>query len=158
MRGQLTGGRVLLLLIAFFGVIFAVNGVFIAEAVGTFRGEDQQDPYLQGIDYNRTLARRAMQAKLGWRAMIDGQRDLRGLVTLTVNLHRPDGSPVEGLQLTGILRHPVDQNRDRALVFAELAPGRYETRLVHVTAGVWDAVVHAKNGVPFEADRRLWMR
>jgi nitrogen fixation protein FixH len=158
MKGQLTGGRVLLLLVAFFGVVIAVNVAFIVEAVGTFRGEDQQDPYLQGIDYNRTIARRELQAKLGWRATIDGERDAEGVATLTVTLHRPDGTPINGLKLGGILRHPVDQHRDRVLVFAEAAPGRYETRVAHVTAGAWDAIVRAKTGAPFEADRRLWMR
>jgi nitrogen fixation protein FixH len=158
MKGQLTGGRVLLWLAAFFGVVIAVNVVFIVEAVGTFRGEDQQDPYLQGIDYNQTIARRELQAKLGWRATIDGERDAEGAATLTVTLRRPDGAPIDGLKLVGILRHPVDQHRDRVLVFAEAAPGHYQTRVTHVTSGAWDVIVRAKNGAPFDADRRLWMR
>jgi nitrogen fixation protein FixH len=158
MRGKLGGGGVLLWLVAFFGVVIAVNVIFIVEAVQTFRGEDQQDPYLQGVDYNHTIARRELQAKLGWRATIDGERQRDGVAILTIILRRHDGTPVDGLRLAGTLRHPVDQNRDRVLVFAEQAPGRYESRIAHVSAGAWDAVVHAGNGVAFEADRRIWMR
>jgi len=158
MKAQLTGSRVLLMLVAFFAVIIAVNVVFIVEAVGTFRGEDQQDPYLQGIDYNRTLAKREAQARVGWQASIDLSRNESGAATLAIAVRRRDGAPVTGLRLAGLLRHPADQHLDRTLVFAEATAGRYVTHVVHVRAGAWDAVIDATNGVPFETSRRLWLR
>ncbi|MEI7790042.1 MAG: FixH family protein, partial [Alphaproteobacteria bacterium] len=48
----LTGRGVLLCLAGFFGLIFVTNAIFITEAVKTFRGEDEQLPYLQGVAYN----------------------------------------------------------------------------------------------------------
>jgi hypothetical protein len=38
----LTGRGVLAWLVAFFGIIFATNAIFIAMAVKTFSGEDEQ--------------------------------------------------------------------------------------------------------------------
>ena len=46
MMRKLTGRAVLLLLVGFFGVIFATNAIFITAAVRTFRGEDEAKPYL----------------------------------------------------------------------------------------------------------------
>ena len=66
----LTGRGVLLCLAGFFGLIFVTNAIFITEAVKTFRGEDEQLPYLQGVAYNQTLEHRAQQARLGWQASI----------------------------------------------------------------------------------------
>jgi nitrogen fixation protein FixH len=157
MKSRITGPRVLLMLVAFFGVIIAVNVVFIVEAVGTFSGEDKQDPYLQGIDYNHTIAEHEAQAKLGWRATIDAGRDGRGLATMAIAVRRDDGTPVTGLRLAGLLRHPADQHLDKPLTFAEAAPGRYVAQIARVRAGAWDAIIRAKGGVPFEAARRLWL-
>jgi len=39
------GPKVLLTLIGFFGVIFAVNGLMAYDAVSTFRGEVVDNPY-----------------------------------------------------------------------------------------------------------------
>ena len=58
---KLTGRGVLLILAGFFGVIILTNAIFITAAVRTFRGEDEAKPYLQGVEYNRTLVRRAEQ-------------------------------------------------------------------------------------------------
>ena len=89
----LTGHGVLVWLAGFFGIVIATNAIFITEAVRTFRGEDEQKPYLQGVKYNQTLAHRAEQAKLGWRASIEARRLPAGQLEILVALRRPDGSP-----------------------------------------------------------------
>ena len=111
----------LLWLVGFFGIIFATNAYFITAAVKTFRGEDEQKPYLQGVEYNHTLARRAEQAKLGWKATIGAHRLPSGEVRVDRHAaHSRDGAPETGAALTGELRHPADENRDRALHFTEI--------------------------------------
>src|ERR1051326_8153164 len=109
----LTGHRVLVWLGGFFGLIIATNAIFITEAMRTFRGEDEQKPYLQGIQYNHTLAHRAEQAKLGWRASIDARRLPAGQVEILVDLRHRDGSPETRAHLAGEVRHPADENRDQ---------------------------------------------
>lgn len=157
MMRKLTGRAVLLLLVGFFGVIFATNAIFITAAVCTFRGEDEAKPYLQGVEYNHTLARRAEQARLGWRARIGDQRLASGAVLLTIDVSQPDGKAPKGLSLTGELRHPADEHRDRTLHFAETAPGHFEAQLRDVTPGRWEMVVSNSRTEPFRTERRLWV-
>lgn len=157
MMRPLTGRGVLLWLGAFFGLIFATNAIFITAAVKTFRGEDEQLPYLQGVQYNRTLAHRARQAALGWQAIVDGQRLPDGETRIRVSLRGRDGAVQSGVRLAGELRHPADENRDQVLKFSEVTPGLFEAR-VKAAAGNWDVVVANQGDVPFEARRRLWLR
>jgi nitrogen fixation protein FixH len=157
MMRKLTGRAVLLLLAGFFGVIFATNAIFITAAVRTFRGEDEAKPYLQGVEYNHTLARRVEQARLGWRASIGDQRLASGAVLLTIDVSQPDGKAPKGLSLTGELRHPADEHRDRTLHFAETAPGHFEAQLRDVTPGRWEMVVSNSRTEPFRTERRLWV-
>jgi len=151
-----TGRTVLLWLTGFFGIVIATNAIFITEAVKTFRGEDEQKPYLQGVEYNRTLAHRAQQAQLGWRASIDARRLPAGKAEILVELHHPDGSPETGAHLTGELRHPADENRDRVLRFSQASAGLYQAT-VQAPPGNWDVLVSNTEGAPFQAIRRLWL-
>ena len=153
----LTGRGVLLWLCGFFGIVIATNAIFITEAVKTFRGEDEQRPYLQGVKYNQTLTHRAEQAKLGWRASIDARRLPAGEVRILVDLRHPDGSPETGALLAGELRHPADENRDRGLRFTQKSAGLYEAT-VPAAPGHWDVLVSNSKGAPFQATRRLWLR
>jgi len=154
---RLTGHGVLLVLLGFFGVVMTTNVIFVTAAVRTFRGEDEAKPYLQGVQYNHTLARRAEQAQLGWRARIGDQRLPSGAVLLTIDVSQPDGKAPKGLSLTGQLRHPADEHRDRALHFSETAPGHFETQLRDLTPGRWEMVVSNSRDKPFQAERRLWV-
>lgn len=159
MKGPLTGRHVLACVVAFFLFIIAANVWFVSAAMRSFRGEDEQKPYLQGIAYNTTLAHRAEQAHKGWHATIAAERLRQGRVRVTVAIARPDGAPQAGEKLTGELRHPMDEHRDRPLRLMETAAGRYQAELSGVTAGTWDVVVTAAPGqIPFEASRRLWLR
>ena len=157
MMRPLTGRSILIWLAGFFGLIFLTDAIFITEAVKTFRGEDEQRPYLQGVEYNHTLARRAEQLQMGWRASIDARRLKAGEVAILVNLRHKDGGPETGARLTGELRHPADENRDRALAFSQISPGLYQAR-VPAAPGNWDVLVSSTQGAPFQAVRRLWLR
>jgi len=154
---KLTGRGVLLMLAGFFGIIFLTNAIFITAAIRTFRGEDEAKPYLQGVEYNQTLAHRAEQARLGWHATIDDQRLPSGQVLLTVDVVQPDGKAPKGLVLTGELRHPADEHRDRTLHFAETTPGHFETSLRDLPPGHWQMIVSNSQAQPFRAERRLWV-
>jgi len=157
MSRKLTGRGVLLILVGFFGVIFATNAIFITAAVRTFRGEDEARPYLQGIAYNQTLARRTEQARLGWHASI-GDRRLASGTLLTIDVAQSDGKAPSGLVLTGELRHPADEHRDRALRFTETRPGHFETLVHDLPPGRWDMMVSNSRAAPFRASRQLWVR
>lgn len=158
MTRKLTGHGVLAWLGAFFGLILVTNVFFITMAVRTFRGEDEQRPYLQGVQYNKTLARRAEQAREGWQASIGADRLASGAVRATVSINKPDGTPLDGIHLAGELRHPADENLDRPLKFREVAPGHYEAEAANIPGGLWDVLVFNQDTAPFRANRRLWLR
>jgi len=157
MKRTLTGRGVSLWLAGFFGFIFATNAIFITAAVKTFRGEDEQSPYLQGVAYNQTLEHRARQVRLGWQASIAARREASGKVDIVVELHQRDGRPETGAAITGQLRHPADENRDRPLRFLELSPGVYQAELSDTASGNWDVLISNQSRDPFQASRRLWL-
>jgi nitrogen fixation protein FixH len=158
-KGKLTGRGILIWLGGFFGVIVAVNVVFIWTSIATYRGEDEQKPYLQGIEFNHTLERRAEQAKLGWTSHIAAQRLASGAVEVIVTLKDASGAPQSVSGLYGELRHPADENRDRALHLVERAKGEYLAQLSGVKAGAWDVMISTPSkDLPFEASERLWVR
>lgn len=155
---RLTGRGVLLWLAGFFGVVIAVNVYFIAISVGTFSGEDNKDPYLQGVEYNQTLLHRAEQEKLAWSATISADRLASGMVRVVVRIKNADGAPQTQIRLSGILRHPADENRDRAIVLRETAMGQYEADVKGLAPGAWDVSVQSNSKYqPFEAERRLFV-
>lgn len=158
MTGHLSGRGVLLWLGGFFALVFAVNAFFIAISVTTFRGEDEQKPYLQGVEYNQTLALRAEQEKLGWRAFIGAARLPTSVVRISVSVKDAQDKPQSQLPLRGELRHPADENRDHTFNFSEIRPGEYRADIPAVTAGEWDVLVSARETAkPFETSRRLWV-
>jgi nitrogen fixation protein FixH len=157
MNAKLTGYGVLVWLGLFFGLILVTNSIFVTLAVKTFRGEDEARPYLQGVAYNQTLARRAQQAALGWRATIAARRVSSASVAVELDVRGAAGAPQAGLMLAGELRHPADEHRDRQFLFREVAPGRYRSELAGVTPGDWDVLARTQKGAPFEASRRLWV-
>jgi nitrogen fixation protein FixH len=159
MTWTLTGRGVLLWFIGFFGIIFATNAYFITVAVKTFRGEDEQLPYLQGVEYNDTLAHRALQKKLGWQASISAVRHPDGSVRVSVVLRQPDGKAPPAERLSGELRHPSDENRDQALHLMSEGSGAYHADLPKVSRGIWDVVLKSdKRDTPFEAVRRVLLK
>jgi nitrogen fixation protein FixH len=160
MTRPLTGRSILLVLVLFFGAIIAVNTVFIVQSIATFRGEDQQSPYQQGIDYNNTLAKRAEQVAFGWQATLDATRTAKGAVEVTTGLRDKAGAPVASVFLVGELRHPADSARDRPIALKDCGVGLYCATIADVSPGLWDIIVRTNGAksAPFEASRRLWLR
>jgi nitrogen fixation protein FixH len=157
MSRALTGRDVLLWLVAGFALVIAVNAAFIVISLRTYPGEDEQRPYLQGIAYNHTLAARAKQAELGWRATIGASRLPNGRVLIAVALVRSDGTPEPQAVLAGELRHPSDESRDIALSLSGTRRGEYRGELDGVASGFWDVVIKSSAPQPFEAVRRVWV-
>ena len=132
----LRGWHVLAMLVAFFGVIIAVNVIFMTLAIGTFPGEDERRSYVQGIHYNDKLDERRAQAELGWRvgAALGADRD-GPYIEVVVRSHEDE--PVYGLNVSGELRRPAESDSDKELQFVEAGEGRYVARLDELSNGAW---------------------
>jgi nitrogen fixation protein FixH len=127
------GRHVLLGLVAFFGLIFAVNGVFIYYALSTFGGGDTSDPYRKGLHYNDTLAEAAREAEQGWDARLTYAATPGHLA---LNLTDKDGHPVSGLHFSGTVGRPATDREDLSANFREIEGGSYVAEL-KLAPGQW---------------------
>jgi len=136
--GPLKGWHVLLIFLAFFSVVFAVNGVFLHSAITSFPGEDVKKSYVQGLSYGDTLDRRARQAELGWQAGI-------GFTEQGIVMEVVDGNDahIAGLVVDGELRRKVTSRDDRVLRFTSVGDGLYSADPGVLTAGEWHVTVRA---------------
>lgn len=151
---QIRGWHVLAAMLAFFGVVIAVNVIFAIYAVRSFPGEDVPRSYVQGLRYNETLAERRAQAALGWQASASLARGGEGAV-LEVLLRTREGSPLDGAQITGELEWPTTSQFDRGLVFRQAGPGRYVADLGALRDGRWRLRARAERSdgaLDFEAE------
>lgn len=149
---EIKGHHVLIGLLVFFGIIITVNGIFLTQALTTFRGEDERRSYMQGNNYNEVLDRRAAQAALGWTAT--SSVTAQGV---SLDIDQADGQPVTGLVMDARLRHPADSNLDIELPLTETESGLYRADVV-VPDGRWTLVVSTPDGPPFELQQDVWLR
>lgn len=145
---RVTGWHVLFSVVAFFGVVIAVDSLFLVLAYRSHPGQVSVTPYEDGLTYNRAVAQRRAQAALGWSATAAPAES--GVV---VSIADRDGQPVPGLKLTGLLRRPATEAGEFSLMFIETSPGRYHAP-VRPAAGAWDVHVQSQGQV-FQAERRL---
>ena len=152
------GRHVLAIFLAFFGIVFAVNGTMIYAAISTHTGLVANEPYRKGLTYNERISADERQMRLGWTETL--QVDRSGHVALT--LAERDGSAVRGLKVEGMLGRPATNRHDVRLALAETAPGRYEAQTAAVAEGGWlialEARVQAGAEPIYRTRRRLWLR
>ena len=142
-EGQLKGWHVLLIMLAFFGVMFTVNGFFLYSAITSFPGEDVEKSYLQGVHYNDTLEARRAQAELGWTV----RAGLSGADRVAVQVTDADETPVTGLAVSAKLRRLATGAEDVTVeLTAAGQPGYYAADLPEITSGQWELIVTATGG------------
>ena len=102
-----------MMLVAFFGVVIAVNITMAMFAMRTFGGVVVENSYVASQEYNRWLAAAERQKELGWKIAtgIDPARR----VTVGLNL--------EGAELRGFARHPLGREPDVPLTFVAMDGG-----------------------------------
>lgn len=145
---RITGRHVLFTLLAFFGIVIAVNIAFVHLALDSWTGLTDHDSYRTGLSWNRTLERDAAQKALGWSTDVDTRLtgpaagDGRAFeVTLTIRDRA--GQPVTGLVFTGEARHPVLEVGDRPLSFVDAGGGVYKGTAVLPSAANWELLLVA---------------
>ncbi len=134
-----TGGKVLLILFSFFGVVFAVNFLMAYDAISTFRGEVVDNPYEVGLHYDSQVAAAEAQSQRHWRVEVT----LAGAVRAT--FRDAEGQLLTGLDVTGVFAAPADMSRDRSFAMREIDPGVY-VGPAPPASGVWDLTLKATRG------------
>ena len=156
----ITGRHVLWGFIVFFGLIFAMNGVFLYYALSTHTGLDTTNAYRRGLDYNSRLAAEKRQNRLGWQAALTlaPQRD-----RLTLIVKSKTGLPVSYLDVSALLGRPATDKFDHKLVLKEDSPGRYEADFAPLDAGNWIVTIEATDQtrktdpIVYRLRKRLWL-
>ncbi|HMB78297.1 MAG TPA: FixH family protein [Kiloniellaceae bacterium] len=155
----MTGRKVLLLLLSFFGLMMAVNAAFVYFAVESFSGLETEHAYLKGLDYNTTLRAAAAQRALGWQVELSQEG---ALLDPHIALHYRDsaGQPLDGLSVTLELRRPTTEAFDATLVMAPEGPGRYGAVVHFPEEGAWilRSTASQEDGTPYFQEHRLWLK
>lgn len=137
---EVTGRIVLLWLVGFFGVVFAVNGWLVQAATSTFAGLDTPSSYKAGLMYKSEAARAERQQALHWQ--VDGRltRDRAGEAVLDIGVHDARGQPVSGLTADATLAHPADARLDHVIRLVKTGAGAFRGE-AQGHAGQWDLIV-----------------
>jgi nitrogen fixation protein FixH len=133
MTRRFTGWHMTGILLAFFGVIVAVNFTMAALATRTFGGVVVQNSYVASQRYNDWLKAARAQAKLGWKAeaRLDPER------RVTVDVSAP------GAVVTGYAAHPLGREADLPLEFTGVGTFRSSNAL---PAGRWKVHILVRRG------------
>lgn len=122
---RLTGSKVLIWLLAFFGTIAAMNGVLVHYAVSTFGGVEVDKGYATGLRYQESIDAAVEQKARGWQVTTELTRHDGDLTEFQLRPVDAQGRALPALEVGATLRHPADRRLDQTLVFVETAPGLY---------------------------------
>ena len=140
---EVTGWTVLVCLVAFFAVIFAVNGVMIRAAVSSFGGLETESSYQAGLNFAREADAARAQAALRWRVEAHLTPLHGGATELTVDVRGMGGRRIGGLAATARLVRPIDKHDDRVIALHETQPGEFRG-VTAAIAGQWDLVLELR--------------
>ncbi len=153
---ELKGWHVLIMFLAFFGVMLGVNIYMVVQAVRTFPGEVNSRPYEAGLAYNRTLKAMATERALGWRARVDAIETTAVGTRIVVRWSNASAQPLMGAMVKGKIVRPATEAQSHDLAFTEIEPGAYAA-VVKAAPGAWDLSVTATDarGEHRTAQRRV---
>jgi nitrogen fixation protein FixH len=143
---RLTGRHVLIWLLAFFGVVFAVNFTMMHYAVSTFSGMEDDSPYKNGLAYNTDLDAARRQNERGWKVEARHTRTAEGDTRFAVDAKDAATASLSGLQGVMRLEWPANRALDREVELAPVGAGRYEAVFGTVPKGQWDVVIELRRG------------
>ncbi len=134
---EFTGRHMLILMLAFFGVIIAVNATMAVIATGSWTGLVVPNSYVASQKYNEVLADARAQDSLGWQSTLAYQGS-----TLNLAVKSRHGRAIEGLTVTAGLSVPAHENKDHQVTFTATPDGRY-VATSELQPGDWRADVTA---------------
>ncbi len=141
----LTGRHVLQWLVAFFGIVFAVNGVLVRAAISTFGGVETLSSYRAGLQFEQEVGLVPRQDALHWQVTGKLARDSAGVAVLDVTARDAQGAPLSGLTADARLAHPADDRLDRVIAVRSVAGGVFHGA-AEAQPGQWELIVDLYRG------------
>jgi nitrogen fixation protein FixH len=140
----LTGTKVFLMLVAFFGLVIGVNVTMMKLAIATLPGTDVDSPYAAGLTYDREISAAQDQAARRWKVNAHIERRDDGGAVIQVEARDAGGRPIAGLKFGGRLERPTDKRADLAVELTEAGIGLYRGVAASVAPGQWDLVIEGE--------------
>ena len=135
-RRPFTGWHMTAILVAFFGVVIAVNVLMATMAVRTFGGTVVDNSYVASQQFNGWLEQSRAQRALGWDVAVARGADGAPVITAT----DAAGQPLVGAVVTATVRHPLGRMADRPLRLTSAGDGRF-TASEPLAAGRWHIII-----------------
>lgn len=150
MGAPLTGRKVLLITVTFFGVIFLVNFFMAYKAIGTFPGLEVKNSYVASQSFDRE---RAAQEALGW-TLETTYRDGR----LVLDFRDRNGAPAPVTDLSATIGRTTMSADDMRPEFVRVGD-IYEAK-APLTRGKWMVLLEAfaEDGTRFHQRIDLYVK
>jgi nitrogen fixation protein FixH len=154
---RLTGRLVLAIFCGFFGVIFAMNGLFMFFAFSTFGGIDAAGAYRKNFLLTEDLVAAEKQSSLGWSVKGSIVRSGRKSAEISVSANDRSGHPIEIKSLEVEMRRPTDKRLDAVISLRQVASNRFDGQASGIEAGQWDVLITLFNtqGQRFHSRNRI---
>ena len=117
MERKFTGRHMLIWMVAFFGVVIAVNLTMARIAISSFGGVVVENSYVASQEFNGWLEQARSQEALGWVVTPALQADRKVALQVT-------GAPA-GVIASAIARHPLGRQPDREITFGPGLDGHF---------------------------------
>jgi len=156
---ELTGRMVLIILLAFFGIVIGVNVVLMRAAAVTFGGLETESSYKAGLTFKQETSFAQAQNARGWQVEAK-LLPLAGAATqIEISARDAKGEPIRHLDLAFTLARPTDRRLDVAVPMDEISPGRFRG-VANVPAGQWEFVIALSQGGErlFRSQNRVVLR
>jgi len=137
----LTGRMVLLVLVAFFGVVFGVNGLLMKLAIQTLPGTEVDSAYSASLAYEKEITAARDQDARAWKVSAHVQRAPDGGATVQVEARDKKGMPMAGLTFQGRFERPTDRRADQPVGLTDVGGGIYRGSAAPIAPGQWDLVL-----------------
>jgi len=140
MTKPFTGWHMATILVAFFGIVIAVNVYMARAAITTFGGTVVDNSYVASQEFNGWLAAAHKQEQLGWdtHLSLGAGRHVRIEATKA-------GAALAGLSGTGLASHPLGATPPIKLDFSQ-APDGSLTSMQALPQGRWLIHVSLRRG------------
>lgn len=142
----LTGRAVLIMLVAFFGVVIGVNLLMMRFAIDTLPGTDVDSAYRASLAYEREIQAAHEQDIRHWQVEAHIERGTADSANIRIAARDSKGAPLTGLDFSGRLERPADKRADRTIALTEVSAGIYKGRAEGILAGQWNLVLEGDAG------------